>query len=216
MALAEASGLSTANTVIAKTGNKDYLLIERYDRTIDDEGSVQRLAQEDICQALGIPSEMKYESEGGPTLKDCFALLRVASKVPVLDLNALLDAVIFNFVIGNHDAHAKNFSLLRQPDGLTRLAPLYDLASTVYYPELTKNMAMKLGGETRSTFILPAHIETFTDDAELGKALVKTRVLELTRTIHDAIDRTEQRHEVAKKVAELIKQRCVNVLSKFL
>ncbi|MFK8058203.1 MAG: type II toxin-antitoxin system HipA family toxin [Saprospiraceae bacterium] len=215
MALAKASGLSAANTIIAKTSDKDYLLIERYDRTIDDGGAVQRLAQEDFCQALGIPSETKYQSEGGPTLKDCFALLRVASKFPVLDLNALLDAVIFNFVIGNHDAHAKNFSLLTQPDGLTRLAPLYDLASTVYYPELTENMAMKLGGEARSTFILPVHIETFAGDAGLGKALVRNRVPELTQKIHDSIDSTEQPHEVATQVAELIKKRCVNVLSNF-
>ena len=215
MALAKASGLSAASTTIAKTKEKDYLLIERYDRAINDGGAVHKLSQEDFCQALGIPSETKYQSEGGPTLKDCFALLRVASNVPVLDLNALLDAVIFNFVIGNHDAHAKNFSLLRQPDGATRLSPLYDLVSTVYYPELTENMAMKLGGEAKSTFILPANVETFAGDTGLSKALVRRRVPELTQTIHDAIDNTIQPHEVATKVAELIKQRCVDVLSRF-
>jgi serine/threonine-protein kinase HipA len=215
MALAQASGLNAASTIIAQTKDKDYLLIERYDRAINDVGAVQRLAQEDFCQALGIPSETKYQSEGGPTLKDCFALLRIASNLPVLDLNALLDAVIFNFVIGNHDAHAKNFSLLRQPDRTTRLAPLYDLVSTVYYPELTENMAMKLGGQAKSTFILPADVETFAGDAGLGKALVRGRVPELTQTIHDAIDNTEQPHEVAIKVAKLIKQRCVDVLSRF-
>lgn len=215
MALAKESGLSTASTIIAQTKDKDYLLIERYDRVINDEGTIQRLAQEDFCQALGIPSETKYQSEGGPTLKDCFTLLRVASTVPVLDLNTLLDAVIFNFVIGNHDAHAKNFSLLTQPDGTTRLSPLYDLVSTLYYPELTQNMAMKLGGEAKSSFILPANVETLADDAGLGKALVRDRVPKLTQTIHDAIDNTEQPHDVATKVAALIKQRCVDFLSRF-
>jgi serine/threonine-protein kinase HipA len=215
MGLAKASGLSAASTIIAQTRDKDYLLIERYDRVINDEGRVRRLAQEDFCQALGIASETKYQSEGGPTLKDCFALLRVASNLPVLDLKALLDAVIFNFVIGNHAAHAKNFSLLRQPGGTTRLAPFYDLVSTVYYPELTQNMAMKLGDEAKSTFILPANVETFAGNAGLGKALVRGRVQKLTQTIHDAIDNTEQAHDVATKVAELIKQRCVDVLLRF-
>ncbi len=214
MALAHASGLRVADTIIRQTQDKDYLLIERYDRAIDDKGAVQRLAQEDFCQALGIPSVTKYQSEGGPTLKDCFALLRVASTVPVLDLNALLDAAIYNFIIGNHDAHAKNFSLLRHADGAMRLAPLYDLVSTVFYPELSENMAMKFGNEARSTFVLPANVEKFADDAGLSKALTKSRIPELARAIFEAIDNTEQPHDVSVKVAVLIKQRGEDVLSR--
>jgi len=215
MALARTSGLSAANTLIRRTQDKDYLLIERYDRDINDEGVVRRLAQEDFCQALGIPSETKYQSEGGPTLKDCFALLRTASRVPVLDLNALLDAVIFNFIIGNHDAHAKNFSLLRRIDGTVRMSPLYDLVSTVFYPELTENMAMQLGGEARSTFILPANVETFAEDMGLGKPLARNRVPELALTISEAIENTEQPQDVSKNVANLIKQRCADVVARF-
>ena len=60
---------------------------------------------------------------------------------------ALLDAVIFNFVIGSNDAHGKNYSLLYYADASVRFAPLYDLVCTVYYPELTDNMAMKIGNE---------------------------------------------------------------------
>jgi len=149
------------------------------------------------------------------TLTDCFTLLGTASSIPALDLNALLDAVIFNFVIGNHDAHDKNFSLLRQADGTIRLAPLYDLVCTIYYPELTQNMAMKLGGETKSTAILPTHIEKFAEDAGFGKALVRNRVSELTQAVYNAVDETEQLHDFAKKVAALVKQRCVDVLSRF-
>jgi len=215
MSLAKASGLSTASIIVGETKDKAYLLIERYDRTTNDKGDIQRLAQEDFCQALGIPSESKYQSEGGPTLKDCFALLRAVSTVPVIDLIALLDAVIFNFVIGNHDAHAKNFSLLRLLDGTTRLAPLYDLVSTVYYPELSKNMAMKIGGESRSDLILPAHVEKFSGDAGLGNALVQGRVSELANGILKAIESSDQSHDVARKVATLVKQRCESVLSRF-
>src|SRR5690606_19689296 len=109
---AEAVGLSVAKAQTGRVGTIDYLLVERYDRLVDAQGSVHRLHQEDFCQALGIASENKYPSEGGPGLKDCFALLRAASSRPVIDLAHLLDAVIFNLLIGNHDAHGKNFSLL--------------------------------------------------------------------------------------------------------
>ena len=215
MALAAKSGLSAVHTFISHVQDIDYLLIERYDRDACDDGTITRLPQEDFCQALGLPSETKYQSEGGPTLKDCFAFLRVASSVPVLDLNALLDAVIFNFVVGNHDAHAKNFSLLRHTNNNTRLSPLYDLVCTVYYPELTENMAMKIGGEARSNFILPAHVEQLAYDASLGKPLVKRRVPELAQIILEAIEGTDQPHEVSKKVAALIKQRCEDVGLRF-
>ena len=79
MALARAVGLQAAPTSARKIGEIEYLLSERYDRAIDGDGTIRRLHQEDFCQALGIPSEIKYQAEGGPCLKDCFALLRLAS-----------------------------------------------------------------------------------------------------------------------------------------
>jgi serine/threonine-protein kinase HipA len=69
----------------------------------------KKRGQEDFCQALGIVSENRYQKENGPLLKQCFALLREVSSAPVLDLARLLDAVIFNFLVGNNDAHGKNF-----------------------------------------------------------------------------------------------------------
>src|ERR1017187_7676829 len=121
--------------------------------------ALERLHQEDFCQVLGIVSENKYQKEGGPSLKQCFAFLREVSSAPVLDLARLLDAVIFNFLVGNNDAHGKNFSLLYRGAGTAnqeiRLAPLYDLVSTIYYPELSRNMAMKIGGEYSSEKVTP-------------------------------------------------------------
>ena len=73
---------------------------------------LERLHQEDFCQAQGIVSEMKYQKEGGPSLKQCFSLLREVSSAPVVDLARFLDAVIYNYLVGNNDAHGKNFSLL--------------------------------------------------------------------------------------------------------
>ena len=110
MKLASAVGLPTADVEVRQVDGIDYLLVKRYDRRLRmvPSGSFhERFHQEDFCQAYGIPSKIKYQSEGGPSLKKCFALLRHLSSVPIIDLRHLLDAAIFNALIGNHDAHGK-------------------------------------------------------------------------------------------------------------
>ncbi len=215
MALARQAGLNVASTQIGHIDDIDYLLVERFDRRRTDEGNVQRLNQEDFCQALAVPSEMKYQDEGGPSLQDCFAMLRLASTAAVLDLRALLDAVIFNLIIGNHDAHAKNFSLLYLPDGTTRLAPLYDLVSTVYYPEPSDKMAMKIGGEGKYDLVFPPEVEQFARDAGLGAAATLRRIGTLTTTVLETIPKVDKPNEISEKVAALISERCENILSRF-
>jgi serine/threonine-protein kinase HipA len=215
MALASACGLNAAPIAIGKVEDIDYLLVERYDRVRDEEGNFQRLHQEDFCQALGIPSEIKYQSEGGPSLADCFNLIRDASSVPARDLIALLDAVIFNLVIGNHDAHAKNFSLLYMPGRSIRLAPLYDLVCTVYYPELTDRMAMQIGGVAKSALIHPRHIENFAADAGLGAAQTRARIPALADRLLEQIPDIEKPNRNSEAVAALITGRCKDYRSRF-
>src|SRR5271165_21677 len=110
-----------------------------------------RYGQRSLVFPLPIAPEMKYQKEEGPSLKNCFELLRDVSSAPVIDLARLLDAVIYNYLVGNNDAHGKNFSLLYHGAGAEnrgiRLAPLYDLVSTVYYPEISRGMAMGHGHE---------------------------------------------------------------------
>lgn len=145
--LAASAGLNTCQAEAIQLGPYRCLLVNRYDRVSQD-GAVERLHQEDFCQAMGISSRTKYQSEGGPGLAQCFELVRRASSSPARDLLQLFNAVLFNFLIGNHDAHGKNFSLLYVPEDdrvSVRLAPLYDLVSTAIYPELTPRMAMKIG-----------------------------------------------------------------------
>lgn len=215
MALAAATGLQAANTAIGRIEDIDYLLIERYDRPRREHGRIQRLHQEDFCQALGIPSETKYQSEGGPSLKNCFELLRSASSAPVIDLRSLLDAVIFNLITGNHDAHAKNFSLLYLPDRSTRLAPLYDLVCTVVYPELTDKMAMKLGGEAGSDLIFPKQLEKFAREAGMAAPLTLARIPAMAHEILETISRVETPNHMSRKVAALTAQRCEKFLTRF-
>lgn len=211
MKLARAIGLHVAKAELGKVENIDYLLVERYDRRLmkdlpDGTEHLEREHQEDFCQALGIVPENKYQNEGGPSLKQCFALLRELSSAPVIDLQRLLDAVIYNFVIGNHDAHGKNFSLLYGRE--TRLAPLYDILSTAYYPELSKKMAMKIGGEYVSDQVRPKDFEQLAEDAGLAKPMVKRRVRELAETVLTKVPELVAEIPTAKAVAELVENRC--------
>jgi len=110
------AGLPAAKVETRIVEDIEYFLVERYDRVhrknAEGATTLDRLHQEDCCQAQGIVPETKYQKEGGPSLKQCFALLRDVSSAPVIDLSRLLDAVIFNYLVGNNDAHGKNFSLL--------------------------------------------------------------------------------------------------------
>jgi serine/threonine-protein kinase HipA len=223
MKLAAAAGLPVAKTEIRRVEDVEYLLVERYDRTHrqNSEGVpvLERLHQEDFCQALGIVSENKYQKEGGPSLKQCFALLREVSSAPVLDLARLLDAVIFNYLVGNNDAHGKNFSLLYRGAGTanieTRLAPLYDVVSTHYYPELTRELAMKIGGEYSSDRLTKTNFEQLPEDAGLAKPLVRRRVPELAEAVLLNLGKTGIEHLIAEALTGQIRERCEAMRSRF-
>ena len=182
MSLARAIGLDVAPVEMRSVADRSFLLISRYDRVVSPSGQLVRLHQEDFAQALGVPSHRKYASEGGPTFPDCFALLRRAATRPPRDILRLLDAAIFNLIIGNADAHAKNFSLLHK-DGAVTLAPLYDLLSTVMYPELSPKLAMKIGGKAVLEDIQARHWERFAGDAQLGAPFVRNRVRQLCEAV---------------------------------
>ena len=178
-------GVPTVPAQPRRAGDHAYLLVERYDRFRRPDGSFERLHQEDFCQALGIPSERKYEVEGGPSLADCFALLRGATTIPAAHMLVLLDAVALNFLVGNHDAHGKNFSLLRSPDA-TGLAPFYDILSTVAYPNLARKAAMAIGGERRPDYVRPRHLDRLCEAAGLGGATARRRLLAMAHEAPEA------------------------------
>jgi serine/threonine-protein kinase HipA len=221
--LAKTAGLFVAKAETRNIDGMDYILVERYDRSVirssDGSERYERLHQEDFCQASGIVSEKKYQSEGGPSLKQCFDLLREVSTAPVIDLGRLLDAVIFNYLIGNNDAHAKNYSLVyvtgKGAGYEARFSPLYDLVCTIYYSELSKKMAMKIGGEYLSDRIAPGHFETLATEAGLAKPLVKQRVPELATSVIEGLKMIEAKQPVAADVAKIIRQRSEDAVSRF-
>ncbi len=131
-----------ANVEIRRAGQEMYLLVKRYDREFDGHNHILRLHQEDFCQALGFRE--KYQKRGGPGLADCFGLL-MSTSVPIIDRTRLMEGVIFNYLIGNADAHGKNFSILYDRDGSTKLAPFYDILCTRVYEEHDRDLCMKVG-----------------------------------------------------------------------
>jgi serine/threonine-protein kinase HipA len=175
MALASHAGLETARAEIGMAGDIRFLQVERYDRRVLSDGRLERIHQEDFCQALGIVPELKYQQEGGPNLKKCFELVRSVASIPGPDLLRLFDAVVFNFLVGNCDAHGKNFSFLREGTAI-RLAPLYDLVSTQAYPELSTQMAMKIGGERDPQRVSARNWRGFFKEAGIGQAGAQQRL----------------------------------------
>jgi serine/threonine-protein kinase HipA len=219
MKLAHVIGLPTPAVARGEVEGIEYLLVERYDRVKIEDQPLERLHQEDFCQALGIVSTNKYQNEGGPSLRQCFQLLRDAGSFPVVDIVRLLDAVIFNFLIGNHDAHGKNFSLLYRQNKaqarVTSLAPFYDLICTDYYPDLSKKMAMKIGGEYDSEKVYPGQFERFADEGNLNKPMVRRRVLSIAQEIQASLPEVTPEHPVGIGVAALIRARCTRTIERF-
>jgi len=131
MRIARHLGRPVATVETTAIGSRKLLVVERFDRIVHADGAVTRIHQEDFCQATATVPDHKYEEDGGPSLQRIAGLLQAAATPNALD--DLLRAVTTNAVIGNGDAHAKNFSLLHQPSGALTLAPLYDLLCTLYY-----------------------------------------------------------------------------------
>lgn len=205
MMLAVEMGL-TVPKVDLRAGRQKLYIVERFDRERDKAGAVRRLHQEDFCQALGVPPDQKYESEGGPTLADCFSLLERHSARPAADRKALLVWVVFNMLAGNADAHPKNLAILFTPEG-PRLAPFYDLICTRVYPDLTQRLAMRIGGENRPEWIAERHWNRLAEAIGVKPRFVQRIVKETAGRISSAVDNIagefSERYGHAAIVAEI-------------
>jgi serine/threonine-protein kinase HipA len=185
MRLAEKLGLAPAKVEIGRAEDVGFLLVERYDRIVATDGTVQRLHQEDFCQALGVRSATKYQNEGGPGYVDCFELLRRVSR-PAVDRIRLSSYIIFNFLVGNMDAHGKNFSLLHEPN--VALAPMYDVLATRIYPELSSRLAMKVDKYYESEDIFPRHWKRLCVQSQIGYPGFKRTFLDSCKKITAAAE----------------------------
>ena len=145
--LCRALGLESAKAEVLIFNDKPVVAIERFDR-VWREGVIYRLPQEDMCQALGVPTVRKYQSDGGPGIVDVLEFLNGAI-TPYEDRMAFLKAQIIFWLLAAIDGHAKNFSIFLSPDGC-RLTPLYDVISAAPWPEFPDQkirLAMALGSK---------------------------------------------------------------------
>lgn len=191
MRLAKHLGLPVANVETTTVNGQKLIVVERYDRKIDPDGGVRRVHQEDFCQALGLRPDRKYEEAGGPSLRRIARILAEADGTSSLD--TLLRAVTLNTVIGNGDAHGKNFSLVHGGPGVVRLAPLYDLLSTQVYGE--RRLAMYIDGVQIMDRVTGARIA----NEAVSWGVARTRAVEV---ISDVLDRAAAAVDVAAAETE--------------
>ncbi|OOZ38131.1 protein HipA [Solemya pervernicosa gill symbiont] len=213
MQLARTVGLNVPESQILQHAKSLYL-VNRYDREVNAAGNLFRIHQEDFCQALGVPPDTKYEAEGGPSLAQCFDLVRDQSIQPAADIASLLDWVIFNVLVGNADAHAKNISLLLTDSG-PQLAPFYDLMCTAIYPDLAERMAMKIGGENRPEWIIERKWQAFAEEVGIKYRLIEKKLKEFSESLPELAAQTAQvlgdqygDCVIYNEIQDLIKSRC--------
>ena len=222
---AEAMGIETPRTLIInnrKAEEEDEVLLatERYDRTM--EGSIKnlsgmpcplRLHQEDFGQALGISSANKYERPGEHHMKDMFGILRAHSASPIDDQIKLWDMIIFHYLIGNTDGHIKNFSLLYDSRlGSKRLAPAYDIVSTIVYDTHSSEMAFSIGGVSEWKDLDRAAFERAAGECGLNQKIFMKRFDDMEakfdKALYDSADRmASEGYSEARMIADTITEK---------
>ena len=136
-----------------------------------------RLHQEDFCQILNVPPKLKYQEDGGPGIEDCIQRMN-EMHLSAVDRLRFIRLVIFNFLIGNCDAHAKNYAILYHGNKPS-FAPAYDLLSTVIYESMSRRLAMNIGGESRSGMLHKEHFEQMAKDCGFHPKLILTELLDM-------------------------------------
>lgn len=183
MRLADRCGLPAARVELLTIGGTPTLAVERFDR----DAAVwppRRIHQEDLCQALGLAPDFKYQHPDWrlPSYAGLAELLAAHGSQPGRDRLAAARAAVFDYLVGNADAHAKNVSLLHLPGG-ARLAPLYDIVSTAAYPQLSTGLALGIGDEHDPEAIGAVHWSDLADDLGLQPRAFERERAELVERV---------------------------------
>lgn len=187
LTLAREVGLPSVASQILHFGKETAIVVTRYDR-IPRGAGIQRIHQEDCCQALGVLPVDKYENTGGPGARAITALLRERSQRAYEDIETFTSALAFNWLIAGTDAHAKNYSILIGSGGGVRLAPLYDVASFLPYAGTGMRklkLAMKIGGKYRLHEIGVHQWQKLGVELGLVQGELDARVLQMATALPD-------------------------------
>lgn len=178
-------GMRVAPSHLLKTTEGTVLIIERYDRSPDE--WPRRLHQEDFCQALAASQHRKYEKEGGPSIALCMQLAR--THLGILDVNRLLEWFLFNLILGNSDAHAKNISIIHGPKQSYSLAPFYDLVCTRAYERLDRKLAMACGQEFDPDRVDKVNLKIMAQEIGVTSRFVNQKLKQFVEKIPEAMQK---------------------------
>ncbi len=217
--LAGQIGLPVVDIELHSIEKRFYAQIERYDRVWDagsgTGGEVQRLHQEDFCQALGYGFEKKYQDSGGPSFATCYRLLQDASTDPAIDTQNLLRWQIFNVLAGNSDGHAKNLSILYLPNGEIRLSPFYDLVCTRAIERIDYHLAFGIGGQRDPGQITTKHWKSLAEECDVGSRFLIRLVEETATSLLEQIGQTKALFEEQygdypslQRIERIVTQQC--------
>jgi serine/threonine-protein kinase HipA len=200
--LAARIGLLVVDAEYLEVGGCPYLRIERYDR-VREGSQVLRLHQEDLLQAIGEPTALKYQSDGGPGISRIAEVLRAHSSEPARSILQLRDWQMFNYLVGNWDGHAKNLALLyERGSAAPKLTPFYDLVAIEYLnvsksSRWSRKLAFYVGENDLPERVSLNDWNRFADDLSIPKRPTLERLAELAEALPDAA--AEVRKDFADK-----------------
>ena len=187
--------------ITTDSNNEEAVLFatKRYDRQFVANNDVInglivpcRLHQEDFAQALKIPAINKYEKNNEGYMKMLFDVIRLYSAEPMIDLLKLWDIFVFNYLIGNTDNHIKNLSLLYGKDLKSiRLAPAYDIVSTMFYKNSAEEMAISIDGKYNINEISRESFKNMTTQVGIGTKIAMQRFDDMVSRFEDALKEAE-------------------------
>ena len=225
LTLARRVGLSAPVVTTGQAGERQFLLVKRYDRAPDGD-LLRRLHQEDFCQALGLPPGAKYQHSQyrGPKANFSRMMDRLREVGGGSQVMQMWDMLVFNVLCGNTDAHLKNHSLLLSSEGVT-LAPIYDVMCAGVWPNITRNLALDIGGKRVGDYIQERHWSREAEACGLAPRRALARVEYLIHKVRNELRATEGdvaampagSHGIIERVAEDIDRKCrilLNTLKK--
>ncbi|MGB0843167.1 MAG: type II toxin-antitoxin system HipA family toxin [Alphaproteobacteria bacterium] len=218
-------GFKVAETKIWNFDGIRALVVRRFDRLLAG-SKLYRLPQEDMCQALSYPPNLKYQTDGGPSVHQIARLLNAAN-VPERDRLVLLKAQFVFWLLRATDGHAKNFSISFLPNGGFELSPLYDVLSAepaYRNGQIQQNrtkLAMSIGQRNHWQFekITKRHFLETATACGMDASCVESELQQMSRLTKDALKATKAsvddlvNFELAQQIAEGAQQRADEYLS---
>lgn len=200
----------TSEASVIDIGGFEVLLVRRFDRALDEHGRIVRLHQEDFAQALGLPAALKYERRGNTQRRFDVAGIRKVLDATIDPIGArdwFIRATLFDLMTGNADGHAKNFAILHIARDRIQVAPRYDLLPTRLDPNLTDELAFKIGSATTLATLSDADVHAYLEALGVRSHAGRRRIVvghadSLAQGLGDAFDELTQKG--MKPFADLI------------